>query len=450
MDSGKRTPLQLAVAKASSHAARFLLAKGVDPHAGGPLGAASPQFVVELLEGPDGISTMLKLVFAGISVEERPRYYMKARSRSRCLEFVREVRKILVEAPTRNACVAFLSTFYPLIGAYPTSDIPLHECEVKLMKTETSGQGGFSDCFEGIFLGCHKVAMKALRAYLKEEVTERRMKREMGVWCRLDHPNVLPFIGWHTFGPTSYMVSPWMENGDALAYVRRRPQANRLQLVAQVADGLHYLHAGINKPVIHGDLKAANIFISSTGVARIADFGLSEFSEREKPPRYSTEWYCAGNPRWQAPELLRASSLEEARRTTETDIFACGRVMLELFTGQVPFFYLSDNTISVFKLVFDGQFPERPLDKDVVAKGLNDNMWELMKRCWSVDPEQRPTAAAIIDQVKAALRGRPDDDSDSEDSVGPRPEKRVRITEPPVKVETIKTEDIKREEAQIK
>ncbi|KDQ10445.1 hypothetical protein BOTBODRAFT_89915, partial [Botryobasidium botryosum FD-172 SS1] len=143
-----------------------------------------------------------------------------------------------------------------------------------------------------------------------------------------------------------------------------------------------------------------NIFISSTGVARIADFGLSEFVEGEKPPRYSTEWYNAGNPRWQAPELLRASSTEEARRKTETDIFAYGRVMLELFTGRVPFSYLADTTLSIFKMVLDGQFPDRPLDKDVVAKGLDDNMWELMKRCWSVDPRRRPTTGVILDQLK--------------------------------------------------
>ncbi|KDQ10446.1 hypothetical protein BOTBODRAFT_491533 [Botryobasidium botryosum FD-172 SS1] len=230
-DSDEKTPLQLAVAKSSCRAVQSFLRRGADPHAGGPFGAASPGLVVSMLEDPDGISMVLALIGAEMTIDKRPRYYLNAHSRSRCLELVREVRKILVEAPTRNACVAFLSTFYPLVGTYPGSDIPLYECEIKLTKTEKSGEGGFSDCFEGVFLGHHKVAMKALRAHLEEEVMERRMKREMGVWSRLDHPNVLPFIGWHTFGPTSYMVSPWMENGDALAYVERRPQANRLQLV---------------------------------------------------------------------------------------------------------------------------------------------------------------------------------------------------------------------------
>lgn len=45
---------------------------------------------------------------------------------------------------------------------------------------------------------------------------------------------------------------------------------------------------------------------------------------------YSTTWYTAGNPRWQAPEILRARSKEEGRRTEASDIFAFGRVMLEV------------------------------------------------------------------------------------------------------------------------
>ncbi|KDQ09404.1 hypothetical protein BOTBODRAFT_178967 [Botryobasidium botryosum FD-172 SS1] len=431
-DSNGRTLLQLAVEKSSCRAAQLLLRKGADPHAGGTYGAASPQFVMEMLEIPDGISMMLKLARAGLIVDDAPRYRMKVRHRPNCFKLIGEVRKIsAVDPPSvRSACVAFLSTFYPLIERYPF-DPPLHEWEVELTKTEKSVGGGYSDCCEGLFLGHHKVAMKALRAHIMgNKVAERRMKREMNVWSKLRHPNVLPFIGWCTLKSTSYMVSPWMENGDALAYVKQKPQADRLKLLAQIAEGLYYLHTRPKNPVIHGDIKAANVLISSSGVACIADFGLSELIEDEKAPRYSTEWYCAGNPRWQAPELLSAESKEEARRTKETDCFAYGRVMLEIFTGQVPFFYLSVNTtLSVFNMVLDGRLPDRPLDKDTVAKGLDDRMWELMKTCWRVDPKQRPSAADILGHLKAALRGRP------ESSASARPEKRARLMEPSVKVE---------------
>ncbi|KDQ08816.1 hypothetical protein BOTBODRAFT_118116, partial [Botryobasidium botryosum FD-172 SS1] len=262
----------------------------------------------------------------------------------------------------------------------------------------------------------------------------QRMQREMNVWRNLNHPNILPFIGWCILGSKSCMVSPWMENGDALKYVRRRPQANRLWMLVQVGEGLHYLHTRPRNPVIHGDLKAANVFISSTGVARITDFGLSELVEDEKAPRCSMAWYCGGNPRWQAPELLSAGSHEAQAAWSTISNYTI--ISPQIFTGQVPFFYLSVNTtLSVFNMVLDGKLPEHPLDKDVATRGLDDRMWELMTTCWSVDPTKRPSAGDILSHLAAALRGRPDDDSDSKGPASTRPGKRARVIEPPVKVE---------------
>lgn len=72
------------------------------------------------------------------------------------------------------------------------------------------------------------------------------------------------------------------------------------------------------------------MLISERGDACLADFGLSELMEQSHGERYSTEWYIAGNPRWQAPEIIEANTKEEARRTKESDIFAFGRLMLEV------------------------------------------------------------------------------------------------------------------------
>ncbi|KDQ12772.1 hypothetical protein BOTBODRAFT_410245 [Botryobasidium botryosum FD-172 SS1] len=302
-------------------------------------------------------------------------------------------------SPPPKPQITLLSALYSAIRIYPANS-SLHDCEIRLTKLVPVGQGGYSDCWVGEFLGCFKVAMKTLRAFIQDDVAKRRLKRETNVWSRLDHPNILPFIGQYVQGPTIYMVSPWMENGDALTYVQRSPDANPLQLLAQVAEGLSYLH---KERVIHGDLKAANIFVSHSGHACIADFGLSEFLGGHEV-RCSTEWYVAGHPRWQAPEILKATSNEEARRTKETDNFAYGRVMLELFTGKVPFFYLSGDTSSVLLMVMRGEFPERPTDKGTAVKGLDDNMWGLMTDCWNIDPASRPSAKHLVSRLQAALR----------------------------------------------
>ncbi|KDQ12867.1 hypothetical protein BOTBODRAFT_404107 [Botryobasidium botryosum FD-172 SS1] len=139
-----------------------------------------------------------------------------------------------------------------------------------------------------------------------------------------------------------------------------------------VANGLEYLHT-FQPPVIHGDLRGPNILVSQFGNVYIADFGLSELKS-ESYDSYSTPWILAGHPRWQALEIMMAETKEEARRTAASDVFAFGRVMLELFMMRLPFFYLSQDH-AVTRGVEVGEFPDRPRDETAVARGLDDTMW---------------------------------------------------------------------------
>ncbi|KDQ16369.1 hypothetical protein BOTBODRAFT_623022, partial [Botryobasidium botryosum FD-172 SS1] len=234
----------------------------------------------------------------------------------------------------------------------------------------------------------------------------KRLAREAKVWSQLNHPNVLPFLGLYTLSSISYLVSPWMENGHALEFVQRYPEADCLRLLAQVASGLRYLHEFKPEQVIHGDLRGPNILISRSGDACIADFGLSELkADASNPQAYSTEWIMAGHPRWQAPEILKAETKEEARRNTTTDVFAFGRVMLELFTGQFPFSYIQRDSMVTFR-VMSGEVPLRPSRGEFVVRGLDDNMWDLMMDSWDETPAQRPSAADLVTRLTVALESR--------------------------------------------
>ncbi|KDQ07369.1 hypothetical protein BOTBODRAFT_649417 [Botryobasidium botryosum FD-172 SS1] len=248
----------------------------------------------------------------------------------------------------------------------------------------------------------------------------KRLAREAKVWSQLSHPNVLPFLGLCTLESVPYLVSPWMENGHALDFVQKKPDADRLRLLAQVADGLEYLHNFKPKPVVHGDLRGPNILISLSGNACLADFGLSELKTDIYETNYSTPFITAGHPRWQAPEVIRAENKEEAWRNTSTDVFAFGRVMLELFTGKVPFSYLAHDATVIIK-ISNNEFPRRPDDEAVVASGLDDSMWQLMTDCWHATPSERPTATNLVARLTAALKSRSPRESSSgekESSIG--------------------------------
>ncbi|KDQ18468.1 hypothetical protein BOTBODRAFT_28844 [Botryobasidium botryosum FD-172 SS1] len=407
------TPLYEALSRRSVETAFSLLQLGADPCAGHADISIPPRFIIDLI-GKTSMETILAIVTRGsfqseyISSGEDQRVSSRGFNESEKEErkvLVRALRERMLEQPTsgRQGFIAMLSTLYGMLDWYPP-DPALHECEVALPQGRPSHFGGFADCWKGLFLGRHEIAMKTFRGSLAEEAGTRRLAREARVWSQLSHPNVLLFLGLCTLGSVPYLISPWMENGHALDFVRKQPDVDRLRLLAQVAIGLDYLHSSKPEPVIHGDLRGANILISLSGDARIADFGLSEL-KKEIYESYSTPFITAGNPRWQAPEILAADSKEAARRNTTTDVFAYGRVMLELFTADVPFSYIPGST-TVTMMVMRGELPQRPCDDEVIKRGLDDSVWQLMTDCWHATPSERPRAADLVIRLTEALKAR--------------------------------------------
>ncbi|CAE6434993.1 unnamed protein product, partial [Rhizoctonia solani] len=177
--------------------------------------------------------------------------------------------------------------------------------------------GGFGDIRMGQLYDGTKVAIKAWRTEALEELrykTLKRAARELFYWSRLCHKNIHQLMGVIVFRDEYLgMVSEWMENGDLRKYIRKHPSADRRQLCVDVASGLEYMHS---QHMAHGDLKAANVLVSSDGIARLSDFDFSVMSAASNLIFTESSNTRTGTVRWLAPEML----LEEApKRTTESD-----------------------------------------------------------------------------------------------------------------------------------
>ncbi|KDQ07608.1 hypothetical protein BOTBODRAFT_91957, partial [Botryobasidium botryosum FD-172 SS1] len=211
---------------------------------------------------------------------------------------------------------------------------------------------------------------------------------EVYVWRKLRHPNILPLIGLCTLDSVTYMVSPWMANGNAFDYVRRNPGADRLDLLAQAADGFKFLHDS-NPTIVHGDIRGPNVLISASGTVCIADFGLSHVVEEASKFSYSTSWKRAGSYAWMAPELLGD---DPSPRSTETDVFSFGRMIVELVTGEQPFFYLP-SMASVLIAVVNGKTPRKPEPGSITCE-FSEELWALAEECYAVEANSRPHMSA--------------------------------------------------------
>ncbi|KLO06696.1 kinase-like protein [Schizopora paradoxa] len=264
------------------------------------------------------------------------------------------------------------------------------------------GFGGQSDVYSA-WSRRHrkKVAVKQVRASLRNDLPLRRsLAKEICTWSKLDHDNVLPFLGFFTEGENMApsMVCEWMEDGTMTVYMRKFPRggAYTRTMLRGVAAGLSYLHS---KKVIHADLKSHNILISRRGVPLLSDFGVSLALSQSQ---YSSGTTVAvkGTYRWMAAELLRPTDAKaQAKPDEKTDVWAFGMVIYELLSWKVPYWMLKNN-IHVVLAIVNGDLPTKPDESD--EPNMFKHLWELSLDCWK-EAAARPTVQQLIDRLSTDI-----------------------------------------------
>ncbi|KAG8915009.1 hypothetical protein FRC00_008778 [Tulasnella sp. 408] len=256
-------------------------------------------------------------------------------------------------------------------------------------RTKPKFTGGFSDVSQAK-LGNRVVAVKTLRANMEaaEGRIWKRLAREIYVWTALDHPNVLELLGFAIEDGKPCLISPWCDNGTLQEYLQKFPDANRRRLVREIAEGLRYLHER-TPPILHGDLKTTNVFVTGDHEAKISDFGGSRRVE-ELRTGLTTAGLVLTTIRYSAPEILR----DGQQPTLASDVFSFASVALETMTDKCPFYKIPNVVGVITQVVFQRQTPS-PDDHP----GVEEAMWVLLRKCWSYEPSDRPKMMDVCRMV---------------------------------------------------
>ncbi|KAL0069535.1 Rho guanine nucleotide exchange factor [Marasmius tenuissimus] len=273
--------------------------------------------------------------------------------------------------------------------------------------------GGFGDVWKGVIGDSNEiVCLKIMKVYLNSDLVQlsKEYLREAILWRQMKHANLLPCLGIYELEHSHQLclISPWMENGNLVQYLKNTPEENvdHYTLARDVAAGLSYLHL---MKLVHGDLKGLNILITKYLRACIADFGLSRVADTHalRMPA-TTITRPVGTARWLAPELLMGG----CGTTKASDVYAyacvCYEVRLrttietpnnltqprQIFTGLHPFPELPNEMAVAFN-VAQGKRPSRPEN----TPRLTNPMWALMESCWDALPTSRPTADQVCNIV---------------------------------------------------
>jgi serine/threonine protein kinase len=192
------------------------------------------------------------------------------------------------------------------------------------------------------------VALKRMKAQFEGETSKMAGMRAVSLLkearnsIRLRHPGIVTVFDVGRIKSEFYIAMEYLE-GDTLQSLNTAARKHRkpshfhehpkqsMRLLAEVARAVDYAHTRPS-PIVHCDLKPANILIDAGGGAHVFDFGLARNLRTE--PSSSGDGEISGTPSYMAPEQAAGRSGEIDART---DVWAIGAILYELITGQPPF-----------------------------------------------------------------------------------------------------------------
>ncbi|KAF8993490.1 kinase-like domain-containing protein [Cyathus striatus] len=255
-----------------------------------------------------------------------------------------------------------------------------------------------SDVFRST-LSAKYVVLKLRRRTIHEPSADDLFFKELKIWVTLKHKNILSLLGVYACFPELRqvaLVSEYQRKGTLVPYVHTHPDVDRIRLLLDVAQGLRYLHSQEN-PIIHGDIRGANVVIGGGGIAMIFDFGCACTEEEARETKEFD-----GTLRWMAPEKIDPSRAVAV--TQKADIYCFGCLCIEIFTGEKPFPHIANDCTVMFKIL-QNEPPILSRPSGQHALQLTDTLWETIQTCCKSEPSRRPFSSDICSSLTSMSIG---------------------------------------------
>ncbi|GHG75960.1 serine/threonine-protein kinase [Streptomyces griseocarneus] len=247
------------------------------------------------------------------------------------------------------------------------------------------GAGGMGRVYLGRSAGGRTVAVKAVHPHFAlDEQFRARFRREVesarkvgGAWTApvldADPDAAVPWVA------TGYVAGPSLTQ--AVAEVGPLPEETVRTLGAGLAEALAAVHA---LGLVHRDVKPSNVLLALDG-PRLIDFGIARATDGTAS--LTTTGVSVGSPGYMAPEQILGKGV-----TGAADVFSLGAVLAYAATGEPPF--TGDSSAALlYKVVHE---------EPVLGAGLRGELRELVARCLSKAPEDRPGPPEVARRLAPA------------------------------------------------
>ena len=208
---------------------------------------------------------------------------------------------------------------------------------------------------------------------------------EVIILRKVDHSNIIKFLDVFTrTKPNNSLniVTEYADGGDLSQKLKRLKhkkipltEKEILNYLVQICLALNHIH---KKKIIHRDLKSGNVFLTKSGLVKLGDFGIAK--------GFKNTWEKAqtkvGTPYYLSPEIINCKPYD-----SKSDIWALGVLIYEMMTFKMPFNASSLPSLSLKIIKGYYQAPPPSYSKDLI---------ELVKKCLSLEPNNRPSAESIL------------------------------------------------------
>jgi serine/threonine protein kinase len=207
-------------------------------------------------------------------------------------------------------------------------------------------------------------------------LNEVRLARE------ISHPNVCRLFDVGEIHGHHFLSMEYVEGEDLASLlwrIGRLPKDKAFTIGLEICSGLEAAHA---RGILHRDLKPANLMIDANGHAKIMDFGLAVLGHGSEG-----QTGIAGTPQYMAPEQ------RQGHASVQTDIYAVGLVLYQLFTGR----------LATSDLLGSEDSAEGTQAPTGVTDDIDPTVERLIRHCLERDPGLRPSSITAVGAVLARL-----------------------------------------------
>lgn len=265
---------------------------------------------------------------------------------------------------------------------------------------EQIGEGGMGAVYRAVRESDFQmeVAIKLVRRGMDTEYFLARFRRERQILAGLEHPNIARLLdGGATEDGLPYLVMEFVDGVPVTKYCKGKGLAvrERLELFQTVCLAVQHAHQNL---VVHRDLKAGNILVTSAGVPKLLDFGIAKLLDETAGEAETVTALAMMTPECASPEQIRGEKI-----TTASDVYSLGVLLFVLLTDEPPYRFVTRTPAELTDLICNSPV-RRPGDVRHVHRDLDNITVKAMHR----DPAHRyASAEQLAEDVHRHLEGLP-------------------------------------------